>query len=71
MGRKTWESIQPKFRPLKDRKNVVITRSKLNPTAKGGSVVVNSLQADIQTLNSTGDIGKSFIISGPEIYKAA
>jgi dihydrofolate reductase len=28
MGRKTWESIPPKFRPLPDRTNVVVTRNK-------------------------------------------
>jgi dihydrofolate reductase len=27
MGRKTWESIPPKFRPLPDRLNVVVTRN--------------------------------------------
>jgi len=27
MGRKTWESIPTKFRPLKDRDNLIITRN--------------------------------------------
>ena len=27
MGRKTWESIPPKFRPLRDRMNIVVSRN--------------------------------------------
>lgn len=71
MGRKTWESIPPKFRPLKDRTNVVITRSKPNSTSECASVVVNSLESAIKTLDTTGTVGKAFIIGGAEIYKAA
>ncbi|KAI1818841.1 dihydrofolate reductase [Poronia punctata] len=31
MGRKTWESIPPRFRPLKDRLNIIISRSHTLP----------------------------------------
>ncbi|KAG9789491.1 hypothetical protein ABEF93_000995 [Exophiala dermatitidis] len=36
MGRKTWESIPPKFRPLPNRLNVIITRS--NPRQLGQQI---------------------------------
>jgi len=35
MGRKTYESIPPKFRPLGDRTNVIVTRSKPMGVAQG------------------------------------
>jgi len=35
MGRKTWESIPPKFRPLPDRLNVVVTRNQNFPLPEG------------------------------------
>lgn len=35
MGRKTWESLPEKFRPLPNRKNVVITRQADYPVPEG------------------------------------
>jgi dihydrofolate reductase len=65
MGRKTWQSIPPRFRPLKNRVNVVISR---NPAADLGSDgtqfcgphVVGSLEAAVELLEggfSTENIG--------------
>ena len=65
-GRKNYESIPEKFRPLPNRTNIVITRNKeyLAP----GAIVVDSIENAIQKAKETGD-NEIFIIGGGEIYK--
>ena len=62
MGRKNWETIPEKFRPFKNRENIVVTRNK-NYEAKG-ALVVHSLEEALRKANSK----KIYIIGGGEIY---
>lgn len=76
MGRKTWESIPSKFRPLKDRTNVVISRStgkySQNNSDKEAYFESPSLEATIHGLDSLNSkVEKTFVIGGGQIYKAA
>lgn len=66
MGRKTWESIPEKYRPFKDRFNIVITRNK-NYEAKGATVVNRFYEA----LEAAPDDKPIYVIGGGEIYKQA
>jgi dihydrofolate reductase len=67
MGRKTWESIPPRFRPLKDRTNIVISRELKAESASGG-IVVNSVD---QAIALEGSEDRAFVIGGAQIYKEA
>ncbi|KAL8903215.1 MAG: hypothetical protein Q9207_004081 [Kuettlingeria erythrocarpa] len=80
MGRKTYDSIPPKFRPLKGRYNLVITRSpgkfyERNQEFGGTDVVVaaTSVAAGLRKLQAHGSkpLGRAFVIGGAEIYKQA
>lgn len=64
MGRKTYESLPQKFRPLPDRVNVIITRD--NSYFAPGAVVVNSMEAAIEEAKKTNKV--IFIIGGAQIY---
>lgn len=76
MGRKTWDSIPPKFRPLKGRLNIVISRSFNSPPEEPASletdpVKASSLEQAISYVNTNGHVGRIFVIGGAQIYAAA
>jgi dihydrofolate reductase len=66
MGRKTWDSLPPKFRPLPGRRNVVVSRN-ANFHAEG-AVTAISLQA---ALAHVADASKVFVIGGAQLYALA
>jgi dihydrofolate reductase len=65
-GRKNYESIPERFRPLKDRLNIVVTRNK--DYQAPGALVVHSLHAALEAAKNTGD-SEVFIIGGGQIYQ--
>ncbi|WP_258098406.1 dihydrofolate reductase [Marinoscillum pacificum] len=66
MGRKNYESLPPKFKPLPNRPNVVITRNESYDAP--GTEVVNSLEDAIEIARKNNE-EEVFIIGGGEIYK--
>jgi dihydrofolate reductase len=68
MGRKNWDSIPEKFRPLPNRENVVLTRN--TDYLASGARVFHSLQ-DCLSYFSGEDQKDVFIIGGGEIYRQA
>lgn len=79
MGRKTWDSIPSKFRPLADRTHIVISsqgRSNLEPIPDN-VVVASDISSGLQSLEDmvrdgkAPPVGRTFVIGGSSIYKAA
>lgn len=66
MGRKTWESLPARFRPLPGRRNVVVTRS-AGYDAPGAERAA-SLDDALALLH---DADKAVVIGGGELYAAA
>lgn len=67
MGRKTWESIPEKFRPLPDRVNAVVTRQS-DYVLPPGVMCFNNLRSTLHILGRETDL---YVIGGAEIYAAA
>ena len=66
MGRKNYDSIPEKFRPLPHRTNIVVTHQKDFKAA--GCIIVHSVEEGI-VLAKKNNEQEAFIIGGAEIYK--
>ena len=66
MGRKTWDSLPPRFRPLPGRRNVVVSR---NAGFKAeGAETAPGLDAALSMLVSEARV---FVMGGAELYALA
>ncbi len=66
LGRKNYESLPHKFRPLPDRTNAILTRNK--GYNADGAIIFHTL-ADIFEYAKKNNEDELFIIGGGEIYK--
>jgi dihydrofolate reductase len=66
MGRKTWESLPPRFRPLPGRRNIVISRQ--TDYAAPGAEVADSLENSLKLASNAAVV---FVIGGEQIYRQA
>lgn len=67
-GRKNYESIPPKYRPLKYRVNLVVTRNVAYEAP--GAVVIGSMEEALR-IAAEADEPEVFIIGGGEVFREA
>ena len=67
MGRVTWDSLNPRFRPLPGRPNIVLTRDP-EWDALGTQVVHSPLEA-LETAEELANEGDFWVIGGSHIYR--
>jgi dihydrofolate reductase len=66
MGRRTWDSLPERFRPLPGRANIVVTRN--DAWAADGAERAGSLAEALQLASGADEV---FVIGGAEIFAAA
>ncbi|MBZ0207585.1 MAG: dihydrofolate reductase [Flavobacteriales bacterium] len=67
-GRKNYESIPKRFRPLRDRVNIVVTHG--TDYEAPGAIVCHSLEAALDIARKA-EVKEVFLIGGGQLYKEA
>ena len=70
MGRKTWQSIPEKYRPLPDRINIIVS-STIDPPDAPDTYVASSYEAALELTDTFPNVDQTFAIGGASIYEAA
>lgn len=72
MGRKTWSSIPPKYRPLKDRTNVVLSRTVSTiEDREAVDHIFSSLPDALEGVSQLRNKGQVWVVGGQSIYEEA
>jgi len=71
LGRKTYESLPEKVRPLKNRLNVVISSSTQASDYPNGVLVFPSLRQAVDSLNVNPSVESIFFLGGQRVYEEA
>ena len=75
MGRKTWDSLHAKFRPLPNRINVVLTRSSastIGANDENGMIEVYSdFEQALISLSGNPKVNEIYVIGGSTLYEQA
>lgn len=66
MGRKNYDSLKDKYKPLPNRTNIVVTRQK--DFKAPGCIVVNDIEKSLDIAKQNNE-REAFVIGGAEIYK--
>ena len=66
VGRKTWESLPEKFRPLPGRLNIVVSRNPAYPAP--GATLALSLENALKQVETSNE---AFVIGGADLYRQA
>ena len=69
MGRLTWESLPPRFRPLPGRTNIVVTRQP--GWSADGAVAAESLESALALARSAPGSEETWVIGGGQVYAEA
>ncbi len=69
MGRRTWDSLPERFRPLPDRTNIVVTRQ--TGWVAEGAVTVHSVGAALAASDDAAGIESiTWVIGGSQLYRS-